>query len=87
MSRFTVQLVWQLGRAEDLRARGAAAIPVEVAELDNRLPELFRQLGGLALAAAQDGDEVWSWQPAEDCQGSCRTGLALLRGNKIVGYW
>jgi hypothetical protein len=87
VSEFTVELGWWLGRAEDLRAHGAAAIPADVAHLVEGLRDLFRQLGGLALEAARAGDEVWTWQPAEDCRGSCRTGLALVRGNEIVGYW
>ena len=87
MSEFTVQLFWRLGRAEDLRAGGAAAIRADLGPWRAGLSDLFREFGSLALAGAQDGDEVWSWSPAEWCLEGCGIGLALVRGNEIVGDW
>jgi uncharacterized protein (TIGR02996 family) len=87
VSRWTVELMSRLGRAEDLRARGLADIPPDMGPLTIGLRDLFRLLGGLALEVAEDGDEVWSWHPAEHCLDGGAIGLALVRGNKIVGDW
>jgi len=87
MSWLTVELISCLGRAEDLRAHGAAAIPASLGPERRGLADLFRKLGGLALEAAEDGDEVWSWHPAEHCLDGVGIGLALVRGNEIVGDW
>ena len=87
MSEITVELIWCLGRAKDLRAHGEAAIPTHLDSFFGDHRDLFRRLGGVALQAAEDGDEVWSWHPAENCLDEGAIGLALVRGNDVVGYW
>ena len=85
---YTVELIWRLGRAGDLRARGPAAIRADlVGPQVGELRDLFGRLGALALEAAEDGDEVWSWHPAEWCLETAGIGLALVRGHEIVGCW
>ena len=85
---YTVELIWYLGRAGDLRAHGAAAIRADlVGPQIAELRDLFGRLGGLALEGAEDGDEVWSWHPAEHCLETAGIGLALVRGQEIVGSW
>ena len=83
----TVQLLWRLGRVEDLRAYGVAAIDPDDDSVFGGLRDSFRRLGERALESAQDGDEVWTWQPAEDCLWSVRIGLALVRGEQVVETW
>jgi len=84
---WTVELIWCLGRAGDLRSRGVAAISADLGPHRSELQELFRSLGELALESAEDADEVWSWHPAEHCLETAGIGLALLRGNEFVGHW
>ena len=85
MSEVTIQLMWRLARTEELRTRGSAAIEdwwgTEAARA------LFDRLAGEILALMQPGDELWSWQPAEDWIPSGRAGLAVLRGDEVIRAW